>query len=70
MNDVSATGLYAGFGVAAGTGLAIAALGIALIVSGSPRVMKADSQSSTASFFAPSARLLVSPGMTGIGGTF
>jgi hypothetical protein len=52
-----------------GSGLAAAGIGIALIVSGSPRVMKAKAQSTT-SLFAPSARLLVGPGTMGVGGTF
>jgi hypothetical protein len=56
-------------GVIAG-GLAAAGIGIGLIVSGGPRVMKTKAPSSTTSLFSPSARLLVSPGMTGIGGTF
>jgi len=53
-----------------GGGLAVAGIGVGLIVYGSPRVMKADSQTSATRLFSPSARLLVSPGMTGIGGTF
>jgi hypothetical protein len=52
------------------SGLAVAGLGIGLMIYGGPRVMKAASRSSTTSILAPSGRLFVSPGMTGIGGTF
>jgi hypothetical protein len=57
-------------GAAFAGGLAVAGLGIGLMIYGGPRVMKAASRSSTTSLFAPSARLFMSPGMTGIGGTF
>jgi hypothetical protein len=57
-------------GVVIGSGLAVAVTGIVLLVYGRPRGMKTDSQSSTTSLFAPSARLLVGPGTMGVGGTF
>jgi hypothetical protein len=57
-------------GAAIASGLAVAGLGIGLMIYGGPRVMKAHSRSSTTSLFTPSARLFMSPGMTGIGGTF
>ena len=51
-------------------GVVVGGTGLVLLLVGNSPVMKTDSQSSTTSLFFPSARLLVSPGMTGIGGTF
>jgi hypothetical protein len=51
-------------------GVVVGGTGLVLLLVGNSPVMKTDSQSSTTSLFSPSARLLVSPGMTGIGGTF
>ena len=58
------------YGAAIGSGLAVAGIGIGLIVYGSPRVMKVDSRTSATSLFSPSARLLVGPGTMGFEGTF
>ena len=50
-------------------GLVGGLVGLAFLVSGSPRVVKPKAQATT-SLFAPSARLLVGPGTVGVGGTF
>ena len=58
------------FGAMGVGGLVLAGTGLVLLLVGNSRVMKTDSRSSTTSLFSPSARLLLSPGMTGIGGAF
>ena len=53
-----------------GSGLAVAAVGIVLILVGKPLVMKNEASSTSSNIFARSARLLVGPGTIGLGGTF
>lgn len=62
--------IFAGCGVAIASGLVIAGIGLPLFLSGNSRVMKKDSHYATTPTLAPSARLLVGPGMVGVGGTF
>lgn len=57
-------------GAALGVGLGVAAIGLAVFLTGKPLVMKRVSQPTASSALGPSTRLLVGPGSIGLGGTF